>query len=83
MVEPSFANKSVISHSEYIPNVRLIVSTAAKVTETEVVTADGQCVAYDYLVIATGHLHTGERTKNDRLKHYETGNFTPPSLGKN
>lgn len=72
MVEPSFANKSVISHFEYIPKVRLIVSTAVKVTETEVFTANGQCVSYDYLVIATGHVHTGELTKNDRLKHYET-----------
>ncbi|PON84382.1 FAD/NAD(P)-binding domain containing protein [Trema orientale] len=55
MVEPSFAERIVINHSDYLPNVQTVASTAADVTDTEVFIADGPSLEYDYLVIATGH----------------------------
>lgn len=58
MVEPSFAERSVIKHTHYLKNGRLIVSSAINVTATDVLIADGRCIPYDYLVIATGHTHT-------------------------
>ncbi|PON84384.1 FAD/NAD(P)-binding domain containing protein [Trema orientale] len=71
MVEPSFAGRMVINHSDYLSNVQIVASTAANVTDSEVFTADGQSFAYDYLVIATGHNDSFPRTRPERLSHYE------------
>ncbi|KAL3649357.1 hypothetical protein CASFOL_005760 [Castilleja foliolosa] len=70
MVEPSFAERSVINHSEYLRNAHVITSTATGITGNEVLTAQDRCVAYDYLVIATGHVDAGAYTKSERLSHY-------------
>lgn len=70
MVEPSFAEKSIINHTDYLSKARIVISTAVKISETEVVTAHGDQIAYDYLVIATGHLHSGGRSKSQRLNHF-------------
>ncbi|KAK6929038.1 FAD/NAD(P)-binding domain [Dillenia turbinata] len=51
MVDPSFAERSVINHSEYITNARVITSTAINIIDREVLTEDGQQISYDYLVI--------------------------------
>ncbi|GMN73097.1 hypothetical protein TIFTF001_052125 [Ficus carica] len=72
MVEPSFAERIVINHSDYLTNVRIVASTATNVTETEVITADGQSLAYDYLVIATGHKDSFPRTRSERLSQYKS-----------
>lgn len=76
MVEPSFAERSVIRHRDYLTNGHLITSTAIKVTNTEVLTADGRLVGYDYLVIATGHANRVPRTRSERLEQYEAGKIT-------
>ena len=73
MVEPSFAERSVIRHRDYLTNGHLITSTAIKVTDTEVLTADGRLVGYNYLVIATGHADRVPRTRTERLEQYEAG----------
>lgn len=72
MVEPSFADKSIIYHTEYLSKARIVVSTAVNVTETEVTTAQGDKIAYDYLVIATGHIHPSGFSKNERISYYQT-----------
>ncbi|GMN60999.1 hypothetical protein TIFTF001_030081 [Ficus carica] len=71
-VEPSFAERIVINHSDYLTNMRIVVSTATNVTESEVITADGHSLAYDYLVIATGHKDSFPRTRSERLSHYKS-----------
>ncbi|KAH7840221.1 hypothetical protein Vadar_014277 [Vaccinium darrowii] len=73
LVEPSFAERSVINHSEYLQNVDIVVSTATNVTESEVVTAQGLVIEYDYLVIATGHVDTGALARSEKLSHYQAG----------
>lgn len=71
MIEPKFAERSVILHKDYFTNGRLVVSKAINITNSEVLTADGQHVAYDYLVIAAGHNDQVPKKRNDRLKAYE------------
>ncbi|GFP95666.1 apoptosis-inducing factor homolog a [Phtheirospermum japonicum] len=70
-VEPSFAERTVINHADYLRNAHVITSTATDITRNEVITAQGRRVAYDYLVIATGHVNAGAYTKAERLSHYQ------------
>ncbi|KAJ4977667.1 hypothetical protein NE237_008447 [Protea cynaroides] len=71
MVEPSFAKRSVIRHADYFKNGRIIISHATKITDTEVSTADGHLVPYDYLVIATGHTDSSPKARTEKLGQYE------------
>ncbi|XP_057470687.1 uncharacterized protein LOC130759564 isoform X2 [Actinidia eriantha] len=70
LVEPSFAERSVINHTEYLPNARLVISPAINITESEVLTAQGDPIAYDYLVIATGHVDTGALARSEKFSLY-------------
>lgn len=72
-VEPSFAERTLINHVDYLPKARIIISTATNITENEVTTADGQCVGFDYLVIATGHAGGPEFTRSEKLQYYQGG----------
>ncbi|KAL3530325.1 hypothetical protein ACH5RR_009647 [Cinchona calisaya] len=74
MVEPSFAERSVINHRDYLTNGRLVVSRAINITNSEVLTAEGRLVAYDYLVIATGHDDPLPKFRNERLAEYQEDN---------
>lgn len=81
-VEPSFAERSTIDHKDYLHHGRIIVSSATDITETEVLTSDGQHVEYDYLVIATGRAETFPRSRAERLHQYYAGNaICKPSRG--
>ncbi|XP_062091725.1 uncharacterized protein LOC133797724 [Humulus lupulus] len=71
MVEPPFAERIVINHSDYLSNVDIVASAAANVTDRKVFTADGRSFAYDYLVIATGHKDSFPETRAERLNHFE------------
>jgi NAD(P)H-nitrite reductase large subunit len=73
MVDPSIAKRSVINHRDYFTNGRLVISSAVNVTETEVMTADGQLIPYDFLVIATGHSESVPESKTERLDQYKAG----------
>ncbi|OVA07141.1 FAD-dependent pyridine nucleotide-disulfide oxidoreductase [Macleaya cordata] len=70
-VEPSFAERSVVKHSDYFTNGRIVVSYAVGVTETGVLTSDGHLIPYDYLVIATGNNDSYPKTRSMRLEQYE------------
>ncbi|XP_052199708.1 uncharacterized protein LOC127806231 [Diospyros lotus] len=74
MVEPSFAERSVIHHRDYLTNACVIASGAINVTDTEVLTAEGRLVPYDYLVIATGHADPAPKTRQERLQQYRADN---------
>ncbi|KAI7751482.1 hypothetical protein M8C21_022556 [Ambrosia artemisiifolia] len=72
MVEPSFAKRTVIDHHEYLPGASIITSDAIGIDEQcQVSTAEGRQIAFDYLVIATGHLTNSHLTKTERLRQFE------------
>jgi len=73
MVEPSFAERSVINHKKYLQNGRVVTSPAVNITDTDVLTADGLVFGYDYLVIATGHNDVLPKTRQEKLSQYQTG----------
>ena len=75
MVEPSFGERSVINHRDYLSNCRVVTSRAINVTDTEVLTAEGRTLVYDYLVIATGHLYSVPKTRTERLSQFEGGKY--------
>ncbi|PON47268.1 FAD/NAD(P)-binding domain containing protein [Trema orientale] len=71
MVEPPFGERSVINHKDYLTNARVVASSAINITETEVLTAEGRLIGYDYLVIATGHTESVPKTRAERLNQYQ------------
>lgn len=73
MVEPTFAERTVINHRDYFTKGDLVISNALNITETEVFTADGRQISYDYLVIATGHSDPIPKTRTERLDQYKGG----------
>jgi len=75
MVEPSFAERSVINHRDYLTNGNIVTSNAVNVTETEVLTSDGDRIHYDYLVIATGHADDVPQSRRERLNQFKEGKF--------
>ncbi|KAG4385436.1 hypothetical protein AAZX31_12G089500 [Glycine max] len=74
MVEPSFAERSVINHRDYLTNGNIVTSNAVNVTETEVLTSDGDRIHYDYLVIATGHADDVPQSRRERLNQFKEDN---------
>ncbi|XP_008789646.1 apoptosis-inducing factor homolog B-like isoform X3 [Phoenix dactylifera] len=76
MVEPSFAERILINHTDYLSNGRIITSRATGITESEVFTEDGQTILYDYLVLATGHADPTPRSRKDRLEQFQQDNAT-------
>ncbi|KFK26338.1 hypothetical protein AALP_AA8G234800 [Arabis alpina] len=71
MVEPSFAERTVINHKSYLKNGRVVTSPAIDITETDVITGDGTVIGYDYLVIATGHNDSYPKTRQEKLSQYQ------------
>ncbi|KAJ9542833.1 hypothetical protein OSB04_029339 [Centaurea solstitialis] len=74
MVEPSFAERSLIQHEDCLTASRLIVSNAINITNTEVLLSDGRLVPYNYLIIATGHHDPVPKTRAERLVQYQAEN---------
>lgn len=72
-MEPSFAERSVINHTDYLSNARIIASSATNITDKEVIVSDGSSVPYDYLVVATGHEESVPRSRTERLSQYQEG----------
>ncbi|WZY75325.1 hypothetical protein YC2023_021709 [Brassica napus] len=72
MVEPSFAERTVINHKNYFKKGRVVTSPAINITETDVTTKDGAVIGYDYLVIATGHNDLLPKTRQEKLSQYQT-----------
>lgn len=81
-VEPSFAERTLINHVDYLPKAHIITSTATNITENEVTTADGRCVGFDYLVIAAGHAGGPEFTRYEKLQYYKGGKQLHNNLKK-
>ncbi|KAJ4816145.1 FAD/NAD(P)-binding oxidoreductase family protein [Rhynchospora pubera] len=73
-VEPLFAERTLIKHTDYLTDVRIINTCATGITEKEVLTEDGGSVTYDYLVIATGHVDSATRIRDERLEEFKQDN---------
>lgn len=76
MVEPSFAERSLIYHTDYLTTATIVTSTAVNITEHAVLTADGQSLAYDFLVVATGHVMTSSGNRTGRLTEFQSGKWS-------
>ncbi|ONK69602.1 uncharacterized protein A4U43_C05F24690 [Asparagus officinalis] len=74
MVEPSFSERILIKHTDYLVNGRVITSSAVNITDKEVLTEDGQTIVYDYLVIATGHKDPIPTRRKDRIEQFQQDN---------
>ena len=68
-----------INHKNYLKNGRVVTSPAVNITETDWITADGDVIGYDYLVIATGHNDLFPKTRQENLSQYQTGKLSKPS----
>ncbi|KAI5070074.1 hypothetical protein GOP47_0014417 [Adiantum capillus-veneris] len=73
-VQPDFAERSLVLHSEYLKKARHILGFAECASVTEVVTSTGDILPYDFLVIATGSTHKGPSTKAERIKEFQSEN---------
>lgn len=73
MVEPSFGERSLINHRDYLTNGRIVTSSTVNITETQVLTVEGRLISYDYLVIAIGHTDTILKMRTERLNQYQVG----------
>lgn len=71
VVEPKFAERSVIKHSEYLKTARHVQSAAESVSDSDVITSSGDRVPFDFLVIATGTTFDGPSSRAERLKAFE------------
>ncbi|XP_071723890.1 uncharacterized protein [Rutidosis leptorrhynchoides] len=74
MVEPTFSNRSVVYHKDYLTKGKLVTSAAVDITETEVHTADGTRIPFDYCIIATGHRYNLPQSRDERIKLFEEDN---------
>jgi NADH dehydrogenase FAD-containing subunit len=72
-VEPSFAERSLIYHKDYLTEATIVTSSAVNITKDAVLTADGQSLPYDYLVVATGHALTSPGSRDERIKEFKRG----------
>ncbi|CAL9174113.1 unnamed protein product [Musa hybrid cultivar] len=73
MVDPAVADKAIINHTDYLINGKVITASAVDITDTDVITSDGRQVAYDYLVVATGHVASSPKCRKDRLEKFKEG----------
>lgn len=71
IVEPKFAERTLIKHSDYLKTARHVQSAAESVSGSEVITASGDRVPFDFLVITTGTTFNGPSTRAERLKMFE------------
>ncbi|RVW31769.1 Apoptosis-inducing factor-like A [Vitis vinifera] len=72
MVEPSFAERSVINHRDYLTNGRIITSRAINVTDKEVLTAEAVHLSTTILSLPLAICILSPELELERLSQYET-----------
>ncbi|GJY61602.1 FAD/NAD(P)-binding oxidoreductase family protein [Tanacetum coccineum] len=71
MAEPTFVERLLIQHKDYLAGSCLVVSNVIDISDSDILTSEGRLVPYDYLVIATGHGAPLPKTRAERLKQYQ------------
>lgn len=74
IVEPAFAERSLIKHSEYLKNGKHVQSAVKTATASAVITVSGETIPYDFLVITTGTTFNsppGKVTRQERLAEFK------------
>jgi NADH dehydrogenase FAD-containing subunit len=74
IVEPKFAERSIMKHSEYLKKGTFLETSAKSVSGQELVTESGERVPFDFLIIGTGTTFSGPTTKEELLKFYQAEN---------
>ncbi len=72
-MEPKFAERAIVKHTEYLKKAKLVQSSAQSVSDSAVVAVSGDRIPYDFLVVSTGSTYTGPATKAERIKEFEAG----------
>ncbi|GFS31128.1 FAD/NAD(P)-binding oxidoreductase family protein [Actinidia rufa] len=67
------SNVVLIDSKEYFEVPWASLRITLNITESEVLTAQGDQIAYDYLVIATGHVDTGALARSEKFSLYHAG----------
>jgi hypothetical protein len=75
IVEPKFAERSIMKHSEYLKKGTFLETSAKSVSGQELVTESGERVPFDFLIIGTGTTFSGPTTKEELLKFYQAGMY--------
>ncbi|KAL2632867.1 hypothetical protein R1flu_004346 [Riccia fluitans] len=70
-VEPTFAERSLILHADYLKKGKVLSASAVSATESELTTDTGEVLPFDFLVITTGTTFSGPKTKVERIKEFE------------
>ncbi|BBN06829.1 apoptosis-inducing factor 2 [Marchantia polymorpha subsp. ruderalis] len=70
-VEPSFADRSLVLHTDYLKKAKFVQASAVKATESELTTDTGEIIPFDFLVVTTGTTFRGVKTKAERLQQFE------------
>ncbi|XP_006662752.3 ferroptosis suppressor protein 1-like [Oryza brachyantha] len=70
-MEPAAVERTVIPHTEYLTNAKVVTASAVGVDDSVVLTSVGCTVAYDFLVVATGRMCNRPQKREERLQTFE------------
>uniref|UniRef100_A0A0E0MCQ0 FAD/NAD(P)-binding domain-containing protein n=1 Tax=Oryza punctata TaxID=4537 RepID=A0A0E0MCQ0_ORYPU len=70
-MEPAAVARTVIPHSEYLTQAKVVTAAAVGVDDSVVLTSAGGAVGYDFLVVATGRECSRPQKREDRLQMFE------------
>lgn len=69
-----------MKHSEYMKKGKVLRTSASGVSGSELITASGERVPFDVLVVGTGTTFSGPTTKEELIKEYQAGNHPSCTL---
>ncbi|KAL6595535.1 hypothetical protein ACP70R_047875 [Stipagrostis hirtigluma subsp. patula] len=70
-VDPAAVERTVIPHSDYLTQAKVVVASAVGIDDSVVLTSIGRAVAYDFLVVATGRMCTRPEKRSERLEMFQ------------
>ncbi|XP_052136988.1 uncharacterized protein LOC127755372 [Oryza glaberrima] len=70
-MDPAAVARTVIPHSEYLTQAKVVTAAAVGVDDSVVLTSAGGAVGYDFLVVATGRECSRPQKREDRLQMFE------------
>uniref|UniRef100_A0ACD6A1N4 Uncharacterized protein n=1 Tax=Avena sativa TaxID=4498 RepID=A0ACD6A1N4_AVESA len=70
-VDPAAVERTVIPHSDYLTQAKVVTASAVGVDDSVVLTSVGRAIGYDFLVIATGRNCTRPQRRSERLEMFQ------------